>query len=125
MKVVKTKHITSAKPVSVIDCFVDSGFLQGAGGSLPDVDVDYQSDRRQEVSEVSLGIDEQAAVGKIDKCLVNRGITMRMILHAVSDYIRDLDESSVICLEKRMHDSALDRLETIYQIRYGPVSDDI
>ena len=51
MKVVKTKHITSAKPVSVIDCFVDSGFLQGAGGSLPDVDVDYQSDRRQEVKE--------------------------------------------------------------------------
>lgn len=51
MKVVKTKHITSAKSVSVIDCFVDSGFLQGAGGSLPDVDVDYQSDRRQEVKE--------------------------------------------------------------------------
>ena len=51
MKVVKTKHITSEKPVSVIDCFVDSGFLQGAGGSLPDVDVDYQSDRRQEVKE--------------------------------------------------------------------------
>lgn len=28
MKVVKTKHITSAKPVSVIDCFVDSGFYK-------------------------------------------------------------------------------------------------
>lgn len=51
MKVAKvtTKH--SSKPQIVADCFIDSGYLQGPGGSLPDVDNDFQSDRRQEVKE--------------------------------------------------------------------------
>lgn len=51
MKVLATKIVKTAKPVKVIDCFVDEGYLQGTSGSLPDVDIDYQSDRRQEVKE--------------------------------------------------------------------------
>lgn len=51
MKVVKVQTKKSTKPIPVIDCFVDSGYLQGPGGQLPDVDVDYQSDKRQEVKE--------------------------------------------------------------------------
>ena len=49
MKVISVKYKTSSTEVKAIDCFVDSGYLQGPGGSLPDVDVDFQSDRRQEV----------------------------------------------------------------------------
>lgn len=51
MKVISIQHKTSSKAVPTIDCFVDSGYLQGPGGSLPDVDTDFQSDRRQEVKE--------------------------------------------------------------------------
>lgn len=51
MKVLSIKHHTSIEAVQAIDCFVDNGYLQGPGGSLPDVDVDFQSDRRQEVKE--------------------------------------------------------------------------
>jgi DNA polymerase-3 subunit alpha len=51
MKVISIQHKTSSKAVSTIDCFVNSGYLQGPGGSLPDVDTDFQSDRRQEVKE--------------------------------------------------------------------------
>lgn len=51
MKVIKVEHIRADRATNVIDCFVDGGYLQGAGGSLPDVDVDFQSDRRQEVKE--------------------------------------------------------------------------
>lgn len=51
MKVLSIKHHTSTEAVQAIDCFVDNGYLQGPGGSLPDVDVDFQSDRRQEVKE--------------------------------------------------------------------------
>ena len=47
MKVISVKYKTSSTEVKAIDCFVDSGYLQGPGGSLPDVDVDFQSDRRQ------------------------------------------------------------------------------
>lgn len=51
MKVISIQHKTSSTAVPTIDCFVDSGYLQGPGGSLPDVDTDFQSDRRQEVKE--------------------------------------------------------------------------
>lgn len=51
MKVISVKHKTSATAVQTIDCFVDNGYLQGPGGSLPDVDTDFQSDRRLEVKE--------------------------------------------------------------------------
>lgn len=51
MKVTKVKAIHSNSPKMVADCFIDSGYLQGPGGSLPDVDNDFQSDRRQEVKE--------------------------------------------------------------------------
>lgn len=51
MKAIKVKHIKSTKPVSVIDCFVDGGYRKDAHGSLPDVDQDFQSDKRQEVKE--------------------------------------------------------------------------
>lgn len=51
MKILSIKHHTSTEAVQAIDCFVDNGYLQGLGGSLPDVDVDFQSDRRQEVKE--------------------------------------------------------------------------
>lgn len=51
MKVTKVKQVQSAQPIVVADCYVTDGYLQGPGGSLPDVDTDYQSDRRQEVKD--------------------------------------------------------------------------
>lgn len=51
MKVLNIKQKHSSTKISVLDCFVDEGYLQGYGSSLPDVDVDYQADRRQEVKE--------------------------------------------------------------------------
>lgn len=49
MKVLKTSYHTCDTPQTVVDMFVDKGYLQGPGGALPDVDVDYQSDRRQDI----------------------------------------------------------------------------
>ena len=51
MKVTNVKYVKSKAPHVVLDMFVDKGYLQGASGSLPDVDIDFQSDRRQEVKE--------------------------------------------------------------------------
>lgn len=51
MKVVSATLKTSDTPVKAIDTFVDDGYLQGEGGSLPDVDNDFQSDKRPEVKE--------------------------------------------------------------------------
>lgn len=49
MKVESVEIVKSSTPVTVLDCYVDNGYLQGPGGSLPDVDSDFQSDRRQDV----------------------------------------------------------------------------
>lgn len=51
MKVRRIKNVKSDRAVRVMDCFVDQGYLQGGSGSMPDVDEDYQADRRQEVKE--------------------------------------------------------------------------
>lgn len=51
MRVKNIKTIKSDKPVEVLECAIENGYLQGSGGSLPDVDIDFQSDRRQEVKE--------------------------------------------------------------------------
>lgn len=49
IKHLKTIHLES--PVNTNDSFVDSGYRQGNGGILADVDLDFQADRRQEVKD--------------------------------------------------------------------------
>lgn len=51
MRVVSVRNIQSKHPTLVSDACVGSGYQQGVGGQLADVDLDYQSDRRQEVKE--------------------------------------------------------------------------
>ena len=51
MKVLNIRHKKLQSQATIVDCFVDKGYVQGLGGSLPDVDIDFQSDRRQEVKE--------------------------------------------------------------------------
>lgn len=50
----KIKHVNikrGTNPVKVLDCSAGDGYRQGSGGVLADVDIDFQSDRRQEVKE--------------------------------------------------------------------------
>lgn len=49
VKGIQTKQLKV--PVQALDCLTGSGFRQGGSGSLADVDVDFASDRRQEVKE--------------------------------------------------------------------------
>ena len=51
MKVTSVAQIKSPHPVSVMDCCVDSGYIKTSRGALPDVDTDFQADRRQDVIE--------------------------------------------------------------------------
>ena len=50
----KVTHIRIRKadgPLTVMDAFVDKGLTEGGHASLPDIDVDYASDRRQEIKD--------------------------------------------------------------------------
>lgn len=51
MKIIKIREHETRRPVKALDCFVDSGYIKSEHGSLPDVDNDFQSDKRQEVKE--------------------------------------------------------------------------
>ncbi len=51
MKINKVIQRHSDTPIKALDCFVDSGYVKTEHGSLPDVDNDFQSDKRQEVKE--------------------------------------------------------------------------
>lgn len=51
MKVTSVKRRRATAPVKVIDSFVDKGLVEGGHASLPDIDVDYASDRRQEMKD--------------------------------------------------------------------------
>lgn len=46
---IKLKRATGK--LSVMDCFTDRGLVSGGHSALPDIDVDYASDRRQEIKE--------------------------------------------------------------------------
>ena len=51
MKVDKIRIRKANQPMTVLDSFVDKGLVEGGHASLPDIDVDYASDRRQEMKD--------------------------------------------------------------------------
>lgn len=51
MKIVHIQQEQLPERIPIADSFAGDGYCQGPGGQLPDVDIDFQSDRRQEVKE--------------------------------------------------------------------------
>lgn len=51
MKVQDIKIRRTREPLTAADSFVGKGLVEGGHASLPDIDVDYASDRRQEIKE--------------------------------------------------------------------------
>lgn len=49
MKIVKVEHCKSSSGRQVLDCAVGHGYWKAGHGSLPDVDCDFQANRRPEV----------------------------------------------------------------------------
>lgn len=75
-------EVTSRKAkqaMTVIDCFVGKGLEQGGHSALPDIDVDYASDRRQEIKEY---LEERYNVGG-KQCVFSAGTFSSLKLKAV------------------------------------------
>ena len=51
MRIINIQEHNTEHTVKVLDCFVDSGYTKSEHGSLPDVDNDFESNRRQDVKE--------------------------------------------------------------------------
>lgn len=87
MKVTSVKLKKSEQPVVTIDCFVDDGYLQGPGGSLPDVDNDFQSDRRQEVKEY---IEQRYNLNGLTRVFSAGTLTTLKVKAAIKDVARTM-----------------------------------
>ena len=72
----KVTHIRIRKadgPLTVMDAFVDKGLTEGGHASLPDIDVDYASDRRQEIKDyLELWAMCQEEMNEISKLISNK-----------------------------------------------------
>ncbi len=51
MKVTDIKTVKATRETKVMDCFVGKGLMPGGHAAIPDIDIDYQADRRQEIKE--------------------------------------------------------------------------
>jgi hypothetical protein len=80
---------------------------------------------RMEVPEISLSLDEIVLVREDDERVTDRGVAMGMELHRVADHVGDLMEATVVHLEERVEDAALDGLETVVEIGDRAVEDEV
>ena len=77
------------------------------------------------VAEVALVVDEQVVVGKVDQRVVDRGVPVRVVLHALSDNVGHLVELAVVHLDQGVYDPPLHRLEPILELGDRPVAYDV
>ena len=105
----------------VVENFVARQFRQTA------FDVTRSGSRiaRENVSIISLAFDEITLVRQDHERVADRSITVRMILHRVTDHVRDFDKTSVIFFVQRPQDAPLHRLQTIGEIRNRAVANDV
>lgn len=70
---------------SILDSCVTDGYLQGTGGVLADVDIDFQSDRRQEVKEY---LERRYNIGGKQRVFSAGTLTTLKIKAAIKDVAR-------------------------------------
>lgn len=85
MKIIDIKQKGSNTSVKVLDSYVCDGYLQGLGGSLADVDCDFQSDKRQEVKEY---LEKRYNVGGKQRVFSAGTLTTLKIKAAIKDVAR-------------------------------------
>lgn len=85
MKINKIEIKKAPHPQIVLDSCVGDGYLQGTGGSLADVDIDYQSDRRGEVKEY---LERRYNIGGKQRVFSAGTLTTLKIKAAIKDVAR-------------------------------------
>ena len=73
---------------------------------------------RQDITPVSLAIDQQVLLTQLHQGITDGGIAMRVVLHGLTDDVGYLVVLAVIDRLHRMQDTALHRLQTIFDRRH-------
>lgn len=85
MIVTKVNIKRATERIRVLDAFVDKGLIEGGHASLPDIDVDYASDRRQEMKEY---LEERYNVGGRQRVFSAGTFTTLKLKAALKDVAR-------------------------------------
>lgn len=85
MKITRCAVCRAKGPMKVMDSFVERGLVQGGHASLPDIDVDYASDRRQEMKEY---LEERYNVGGRQRVFSAGTFTTLKLKAALKDVAR-------------------------------------
>ncbi len=79
----------------------------------------------EDIAEVSLALDEVALVGQHHQRIIDGRIAVGMVLHGFARDVGDFHEAAVINAMEGPENAALDRLQTVRQVRDGAVADDV
>ena len=79
----------------------------------------------KDVSPVSLTVHGEAFLTELDEGSEYGLVTVRVVLHCLTDNVCHLGETSVIHLEHGVQNPSLYRLEAVHDIRNGSLQDDV
>ena len=78
---------------------------------------------RNDVAPVALTVNQQILLSQLDKRILDAGIAMRMELHRMAHNVGHLVVLAIIHALHRVHDTTLNRLEAIGNVRNGAFQD--
>ena len=79
----------------------------------------------EDVSPVSLTVDQEAFLSELHEGTQDGSVTVRVVLHRLSDDVRHLGVASVIHPVHRVEHAPLHRFESVNDVRHSPLQNDI
>ena len=79
----------------------------------------------EDITEVTLGVDEQVLLGELYEGVTDRGVAMRVVFHRVTHDVGHLVETAVVEFVHGVQDTTLHRLQAVLDGRHGTFEDDI
>ena len=79
----------------------------------------------EDIPPVPLRIDEEALLSELDEGIIDRGVTVGVVLHRLPDDVSYLDELATIHPLEVVEDTALHGLEPVIDMGYSTLKDDV
>ena len=79
----------------------------------------------EDIPPVPLRIDEEALLSELDEGIIDRGVTVGVVLHRLPDDVSYLDELATIHPLEVVEDTALHGLEPVIDMGYSTLEDDV
>ena len=115
--------VVGARPVGGL--VVEDDLFGEFGEACLDVTRGSRIVAREDVTEITLGIDEQVFLCQLHEGVTDGGIAVRVIFHRVTHDVGHLVETTVVEFVHRMQDAALHRFQAVLDGRHGAFQNDI